>query len=140
MVLYDWQKTEVKKSVHIPNSVQINLSLWKENQNLLVDKNFAYFLQNLLIENSINNLIFFIPNQTALDRIFVKDEYDLKEELSSPNNISGGNQGSVACYLELDKKNKPNTIDGVFNEDKNNWYERARIEFRLASSSLNYNL
>ena len=139
-ILYDWQQTEVGKSVHIPNSVQINLSLWKENQNLLVDKNFAYFLQNLLIENSINNLIFFIPNQAALDRIFVKDEYDLKEELSSPNNISGGNQGSVACYLELDKKNKPNTIDGVFNEDKNNWYERARIEFRLASSSLNYNI
>ena len=139
-ILYDWQKTNAGKSVHIPNSVQLNLSLWKNNKNLLVDKNFAYFLQNLLIENSIDNLIFFIPNQAALDRIFVKDEYDLCEELSSPNNISGGNQGSIACYLELDKKNKPNTVDGFFNDEKNNWQERARIEFRLASSSPNYNI
>ena len=139
-ILYDWQKTNTEKSVHIPNSVKINLSLWREDKNLLVDKNFAYFLQNLLIENSINNLIFFIPNQAALDRIFVKDEYDLCEELSSPNNISGGNQGSIAYYLELDKKNKPNIVDGFFNDEKNNWHERPRIEFRLASSSPNYNI
>jgi hypothetical protein len=84
------------------------------------------------IKKSIVILIFFIPNQAALDRIFVKDEYDLCEELSSPNNISGGNQGSIACYLELDKKNKPNTVDGFFNDEKNNWHEIARIEFRLA--------
>ncbi len=139
-ILYDWQKTEEGKSVHVPNSVQLNLSVWKENKNLLTDKNFAYFLQNLLIENSIKNLIFFIPNQAALDRIFVKDEYDLKEELSSPNNISGGNQGSIACYLELNKKNKPNTIDGFFNDDKSNWHERARIEFRLASATYDYDI
>ena len=42
--------------------------------------------------------------------------------------------------MELDKKNKPNTIEGVFNKDKNNWYKRARIEFRLASSSHDYNI
>jgi len=139
-ILFDWQKTKEGKSVHIPNSVQLNLSLWKDNKNFLVDKDFACLLQNLLIENSINNLIFFIPNQAALDRIFLRNEYDLWEELSSPNDISGGNQGSIGCYLELNKKNQPNTKEGFFNEYKNNWHERARIEFRLASSSLNYNI
>ncbi len=42
--------------------------------------------------------------------------------------------------MELDKKNKPNIVDGFFNDEKNNWHERPRIEFRLASSSPNYNI
>lgn len=143
---YDWQKVK-DLTIHIPNSTQINISLWNQGLNMLANKNYAFFLQNLLIENSINNLIFFIPNQENLDRLFLKEKYSLQEKLMSPNDISGGNQGSIACYLEKNKKNLPNDFD--INVDDLNykildhehkWQKNARIEFRLASASLEYNL
>ena len=150
-IIYNWQKLtsqddQKAKIIHVPNAMQINLSLWQEGYNLLANKNYAYYLQNLLIKNSINNLIFFIPNQLSLDRLFLRNNYDLKDKLMSPQNISGGNQGSIACYLELNKKNLDNKLNTDFtNLDYNiknhqyNWQKYARIEFRLASASLEYN-
>ncbi len=143
---YDWQKVK-DLTIHIPNSTQINISLWNQGLNMLANKNYAFFLQNLLIENSINNLIFFIPNQENLDRLFLKEKYSLQDKLMSPNDISGGNQGSIACYLEKNKKNLPNDFD-ISADDLNyqilnrehKWQKNARIEFRLASASFEYNL
>lgn len=145
-ISYDWQKVEGRK-IHVPNALQINLSLWKEGFNLLSDRNYAIFLQNLLIKNSIGNLIFFIPNQESLDRLLLKEKYLLQDKLMSPHDISGGNQGSIACYLEKNKKNLPNNLDLNFDnlsyktsDHECDWQKNARIEFRLASTSVEYRL
>jgi RNAse (barnase) inhibitor barstar len=114
---------------------------------MLSDKNFAFFLQNSLMRDSVNNLIFFIPNQKSLDRLFLKKDYDLKEKLMSPHEISGGNKGSIACYLDKNKKDLPNDLKLNFDDlhykiadHKYDWQKNARIEFRLASADLEYNL
>ena len=53
----------------------------KKGVNLLADKNFAYLLQNTLITNSIDNLLFFIPDQLSLDRLLVQNNFALTNEL-----------------------------------------------------------
>jgi hypothetical protein len=145
-ISYNWQKLE-DRVIHIPNSIQINISLWKEGFNILANKNYAIFLQNLLIKNSIQNLIFFIPDQKSLDRLFLKEKYSLQDKLISPCDISGGRKGSIACYLEKNKKNLPNVLNIDFDNldykiagHQYTWQKNARIEFRLASASLDYNL
>jgi len=145
-ISYNWQELD-GKLIHVPNAIQINISLWKKGFNMLSDKNFAFFLQNTLIRDSVNNLIFFIPNQKSLDRLFLKEDYDLKEKLMSPHEISGGTKGSIACYLEKDKKDLPNNLklncDNLhykIADHKYDWQKNARIEFRLASADLEYNL
>lgn len=135
------------KVIHIPNAIQVNISLWKEKQNLLANKAFAYHLQNKLIKNSVSNLLFSIPNQRALDRLHLTSSYNLSQELCSPHNISGGHTGSIAYYAETNKKNSPLNPDHIILNQhgkmeffRNNWQEKARIEYRLASSCLDYNI
>ena len=118
----------------MPNAIQLNISLWKEGLNMLANKNFAFFLQNSLIKNSINNLIFFVPNQESLDRLFLKEDYGLQEKLMSPHDISGGNKGSIACYLEKNKKDLPNNLDINFDnlsykvlDHQYDWQKNSRI-------------
>ena len=145
-VIYEWCKSE-DKIIHVPNAIQINISLWKKGLNMLADKNFAFYLQNLLIKNSINNLLFFTPNQESLDRFFLKEKYSLQNELMSPYDISGGTKGSIACYLKKNKKDLPNDLNINFENlnykiayQQKNWQRNSRIEFRLASASLEYNI
>jgi hypothetical protein len=144
---YNWQKDEKGKNIHVPNAIQINVSLWQNGLNLLADKKYAYNLQNLLIKNSVNNLVFFIADQASLDRLLLRNEYNLHDELMSPHDISGGNQGSIAYYAEKNKKNVVNHLDTDFtklkyaiNKSVEDWHKFARIEFRLASSSKAYQL
>jgi hypothetical protein len=145
-ISYKWHELG-GKLIHVPNAMQINISLWKKGFNMLSDKNFAFFLQNSLIRDSVNNLIFFIPNQKSLDRLFLKKDYDLKEQLMSPHEISGGTKGSIACYLEKNKKDLPNNLklncDNLhykIADHKYDWQKNSRVEFRLASADLEYDL
>lgn len=145
-ISYKWQELG-GKLIHVPNAVQINISLWEKGFNMLSDKNFAFFLQNSLMRDSVNNLIFFVPNQKSLDRLFLKKDYDLKEKLMSPHEISGGTKGSIACYLEKNKKDLPNHLKLNYDnlhykiaDHKYDWQKNSRIEFRLASADLEYNL
>lgn len=125
-----------KKEIHVPNSIQVNFSIWRNGKNLFSEKNFAFHIQNMLLIEAKDNLAFFIPDQESLDRIFLVEEFDLHEELSSPTNVSGGHTGSIALYQELNKKGKDNGYrDG---NSKDYWHRNARIEFRLASSSRKY--
>lgn len=152
-VIYNWQQLKFNlhknypRPIHVPNAIQLNISLWQNGKNLCAQENYLNFLQNLLIDNSINNLVFFLPNQAALDRLLIKEQYNLQDKLMSPDDISGGNQGSIAAYLKLNKKNKPNNmpinlenITYQIAPNQANWQKNARIEFRLASSSYDYNL
>ena len=91
--------------------------------------------------------MFFIPNQEALDRLFLRKEHDLAQELMCPDDISGGQQGSVACYREYGKKNQANdkvsdntNCHYLIKKHKHNWQQNCRIEFRLASASPAYNI
>lgn len=143
---YKWQELN-NKLIHVPNAIQLNISLWKEGFNMLANKSFAFFLQNSLIKNSVNNLIFFIPNQESLDRLFLKEDYGLQEKLLSPHDISGGNKGSIACYLEKNKKDLPNNLDINFDnlgykvlDHQYDWQKNSRIEFRLASAGSEYSV
>ncbi len=126
----------IRKEVHVPNSIQVNFSVWRNNKNLFSDANFAFHVQNILMIEARDNLAFFIPDQESLDRIFLAKEFDLHEELSSPTDISGGHTGSIALYQELNKKGKPNGDQNMGSIDY--WHRNARIEFRLASSSKKY--
>ncbi len=65
----------------------------------------------------------------------------------SPHDISGGSNGSIAYYAEHNKKNEQNKLNIDFSKiqyqiktHQDNWHKFARIEFRLASASLQYNL
>lgn len=145
-VNYKWCQLK-DKVIHLPNAVQINISLWKEGFNMLANKNFAFFLQNLLIKHSIDNLIFFLPNQESLDRLFLKEKYNLQDKLMSPSEISGGTKGSIAYYFEKNKKGLPNNLNLNFDDlnykisdQQSDFQKNSRIEFRLASASLEYNL
>ncbi len=130
----DDKSSKNQKEVHVPNSIQVNFSIWRNGKNLFSDKNFAFFIQNMLIFEAQDNLAFFIPDQESLDRIFLAAEFNLHEELSSPTDISGGHTGSIALYQELNKKGKPNGDQ----DSVGYWHQHARIEFRLASSSKKY--
>lgn len=145
-ISYKWQESG-GKLIHVPNAIQINISLWKRGYNIISNKNFAFFLQNSLVRNSVDNLLFFIPNQKSLDRLFLKEEHGLEKKLMSPHDISGGNKGSIACYLEKNKKDLPNNLKLNYDnlnykiaDHQYNWQKNSRIEFRLASADLEYNL
>lgn len=138
---------EEKRAVHIPNAVQLNVSIKNENgDNLIANKKIGELLQHCFLTTSKNCALLYLPEPAAYERILLKTKYGLDDELCSPSNISGGHQGSVALYLEKGKHNQimgehPLVIDRyqqiIRSESK--WQQTARVEHRLGASSELYN-
>jgi hypothetical protein len=135
------------RAVHIPNAVQINVSLQDENgNNLLVAGDFAERLQQRFLQTSLSASLIYLPEEEAFERLALKSKYGLAEELCSPVDISGGHQGSIALYRDIGKHNQKMGVEPLLYDDKNNvlisqdnWHKTARIEHRLGASSKQYN-
>ncbi|NTS76558.1 hypothetical protein HR060_06710 [Catenovulum sp. SM1970] len=136
-----------KQAVHIPNAVQINISVWdKHNNNLVAETELGEYLQHCLLSTSLNNCLLYLPEEDAFKRLNLKSDFDLESELSSPNDISGGHQGSVALYRQLGKHNQVLGEKALLADCNGNvllsefaWQKTARIEHRLGASSHLYN-
>ena len=135
------------RAVHIPNAVQINVSLQNEQgENLLVSGDFAQRLQQRFLQTSLASCLIYLPEEEAFERLALKSKYGLAEELCSPVDISGGHQGSIALYRDIGKHNQKMGVEALIYDDKNNvlisqenWHKTARIEHRLGASSEQYN-
>lgn len=136
-----------QRAVHIPNAVQINVSLQDlSGKNLLVAGDFAERLQQRLLQTSLAACLIYLPEEDAFERLALKSKYGLAAELCSPVDISGGHQGSIALYRDIGKHNQKMGVEPLLYDDKNNvllseenWHKTARIEHRLGASSEQYN-
>jgi hypothetical protein len=138
---------ENKRAVHIPNAIQINISA-KNNagENIIPNHYFGEYLQQCFLATSRNCCLLYMPEEDAFERLVLKSKYGLANELCSPNDISGGHQGSIALYKKWGKHNqkmglKPLVVD-QHNQpliEQHQWHETARVEHRLGASSIHYN-
>ncbi|MCJ8319107.1 MAG: hypothetical protein MJK12_05710 [Colwellia sp.] len=134
------------RAVHIPNAVQINVSVVNENnENIVANTLFGDHLQYAFMQSSLGCCLLYLPEEEAFERLALKTRYGLAQELCSPVNISGGHQGSIALYKKIGKHNQPMGIKTLLVDQYNNalvseynWQETARIEHRLGASSLRY--
>ena len=135
------------RQIHIPNAIQINLSVSdKKGRNLIAQGPLGEHIQLSLMNRSRGCCLLYLPEQDAFERLKLKSVYGLEDELCSPNDISGGHQGSIALYRQLGKHNQKlgqePLIVNHFNEvivSSDNWQKTARIEHRLGASSKHYN-
>ena len=135
------------RAVHIPNAVQINVSVQDlKGNNLLIYGDFAENLQRQFLRTSLACCLIYLPEEEAFERLALKSKYGLAEELCSPVDISGGHQGSIALYRDIGKHNQKMGVEPLLYDDKNNvlvseenWHKTARIEHRLGASSEHYN-
>ena len=135
------------RAVHIPNAIQINVSvLNKQGVNIIPDGGFGEFLQQCFLQTSKTCSLLYLPEEDAFERFKLTSYYGLAQELCSPCDISGGHQGSVALYKEVGKHNQLMGEEHLFFDQHNNalltqhnWQKTARIEHRLGASSLAYN-
>jgi len=135
------------RAVHIPNAVQINVSVADlKGKNLLVSGDFAERLQQSLLQTSLACCLIYLPEEEAFERLTLKSKYGLAAELCSPVDISGGHQGSIALYRDIGKHNQKMGVEPLLYDSKNNvivsqdnWHKTARIEHRLGASSQHYN-
>ena len=139
--------TNDTRAVHIPNAVQLNVSvLDKKGRNLIAFESFGEYLQGCFLRTSLECSLLYLPEEAAFERLALKTKYGLAKELCSPIDISGGHQGSIALYKELGKHNQNMGEEPLFYDRHNNvlsvkqdWQKTARIEHRLGASSLQYN-
>lgn len=139
--------TQGERAVHIPNAIQVNLSVKNSDGiNLIAEDLLGEYLQQLLIENSLACSLLFLPDEASFERLALKTKYGLNDELCSPNDISGGHQGSIALYRKIGKHNqalgvKPLVLsankEALITEQ--DWQLTARVEHRLGAASLAYN-
>ena len=139
--------TNMQRAVHIPNAIQVNVSvLDRQGNNLVAQDNFGEVLQRCFLNTSLANSLIYMPEPDAFERLALKDKYGLAQELCSPTDISGGHQGSVALYKERGKHNQPMGMEVLLYDQHNealvseqNWQKTARVEHRLGSASTDYN-
>lgn len=137
----------LNKSIHIPNAIQINVSVSDEHgQNLVANTSLGECLQQCFINSSFACALLFLPEHDAYERLTLKSKYGLTDELCSPTDISGGHQGSIALYRQYGKHNQILGEDVLIVNHLNeplvkqvDWQKTARIEHRLGASSLHYN-
>jgi hypothetical protein len=142
MVLLGHQKS----LIHLPNSIQVSISASLPNgSNALPDKDLGEILQNCLLQTTRNCSLLFCPEEESFQRLSLKSKYDLANELSSPDNISGGRKGSVAYYKKLGKHDQelgkiPRLYDprGKAIVYDINWEKQSRVEHRIGSASKHY--
>ena len=139
--------THEKRAVHIPNAIQMNISaLDKNGKNIIPHKQFGELLQQCFLHSSLPCCLLYMPEEEAFERLNLRDKYGLFEELCSPNDISGGHQGSIALYKEVGKHNQPMGEEPLLYDHNNkvmvstyDWQKTARVEHRLGASSVHYN-
>lgn len=139
--------THDTRAVHIPNAVQLNVSVLDNNGNNLIAKDgFGEYLQYCFLNTSLECCLLYLPEEAAFERLSLKTRYGLEQELCSPVDISGGHQGSVALYKKLGKHNQNMGEEPLLYDKHNqilsvqqNWQKTARIEHRLGASSMDYN-
>ncbi|XQW84392.1 hypothetical protein ACOYR1_14805 [Thalassotalea piscium] len=137
----------LNKAIHIPNAIQINVSISDDNgENLVANSLLGEYIQQCFIETSYANAILFLPEQDAYERLRLKADFGLNDELCSPTDISGGHQGSIALYRQYGKHNQILGENVLIVNHLNeplvkhiNWQKEARVEHRLGASSLHYN-
>lgn len=133
--------------VHVPNSIQINVSaLNAQNENAIPIGRLGEDLQNCFLKTSRECCLLYSPETEAFERLGLKKNYGLEKELSSPHDISGGHQGSIAFYKEIGKHNqKLGEKSIVYSENGEeimvtfDWKPLSRVEHRLGSASIHYN-
>lgn len=136
-----------KRSVHIPNAIQMNVSVENENgENLFAQQGLGEWVQQQFLENSYRNCILFLPEEDAFKRLALRQDYDLDAELSSPVILSGGHQGSIALYKEIGKHNQAMGLEPLFYAADDSvlhytgdWRKTARVEHRIGATSKKYN-
>jgi hypothetical protein len=135
-----------KRPVHIPNAVQINISADKNGNNVIPYEGFGERLQQKLLDTSYQCCLLYLPEQEGFERLRLKDDFDLDAELSSPHELSGGHQGSIALYKDVGKHNQPMGINPLLLDHRHqviastqDWQSLSRIEHRLGASSERYN-
>ncbi|WP_448211264.1 hypothetical protein [Colwellia sp. MEBiC06753] len=139
--------THNRRAVHIPNAIQINVSvLDSDGNNLVAIGNFGELLQRCFLDTSLDNCLLYLPEPEAFERLALKTRYGLAQELCSPVDISGGHQGSIALYKQQGKHNQLMGVDVMLVDQHNqplithhNWQKTARVEHRLGASSRYYN-
>ncbi len=139
--------TNDTRAVHIPNAVQLNVSvLDHRGDNLIAKEGFGEYLQNCFLRTSLECCLLYLPEEAAFERLALKTRYGLAQELCSPVDISGGHQGSIALYKKLGKHNQNMGEEPLLYDSHNNvlsvqqnWQKTARIEHRLGAASIHYN-
>jgi len=139
--------TNNTRAVHIPNAVQLNVSvLDSKGNNLIAKEGFGEYLQYCFLRTSKECCLLYLPEEAAFERLELKTRYGLAKELCSPVDISGGHQGSIALYKKLGKHNQYMGVEPLLYGSNNkvlsvqqNWQKTARIEHRLGASSIHYN-
>lgn len=139
--------THDSRAVHIPNAVQLNVSvLDAKGNNLIAKEGFGEYLQYCFLRTSLECCLLYLPEEAAFERLALKTRYGLSQELCSPVDISGGHQGSVALYKKLGKHNQKMGEEPFLYDKYNkvlsvqqNWQKTARIEHRLGAASIDYN-
>jgi hypothetical protein len=140
--------THDNRSVHIPNAIQLNISLSDitNGLNLVAEGEFALHLQNSLLKTSLACGLLYLPEEEAFERFSLKTKYGLADELCSPDDISGGYQGSIALYRQVGKHNQKMGEKALFYNQQQqaliseyHWQKTARIEHRLGAASQLYN-
>ena len=139
--------TNDTRSVHIPNAVQLNVSVLDRNgNNLIAEEGFGEYLQHCFLRTSLACCLLYLPEEAAFERLALKTRYGLAQELCSPVDISGGHQGSIALYKKLGKHNQNMGEEPLLYDRHNNilsvqqnWQKTARIEHRLGAASIHYN-
>lgn len=137
----------LNKAIHIPNAIQINVSISDDkNNNLVATSSLGECLQQSFINTSLNCALLYLPEHDAFERLKLKSDYGLNDELCSPIDISGGHQGSIALYREYGKHNQMLGEDVLIVNHLNeplvkqvNWQKTARLEHRLGAASIHYN-
>lgn len=133
-------------TVHVPNAIQINVSVDDHNgNNLMPDSGIGEWLQYQLLQTSYANCLLYLPEADAYERLALRTVYGLDTELSSPWELSGGYQGSIALYKEKGKHDQPMGVKtlllGPDSEpliSEENWRETCRVEHRLGATSEKY--
>jgi len=139
--------THDTRAVHIPNAIQLNVSVLNDKgKNLIAVDGFGEYLQYCFLRTSLQCCLLYLPEEAAFERLALKTQYGLAQELCSPVDISGGHQGSVALYKKVGKHNQKMGEEPLLYDEYNkvlsvqrNWQKTARIEHRLGASSIDYN-
>lgn len=134
------------RAVHIPNAIQLNVSVVnQQGENLFAQNGLGEWVQYELLVNSLACCLLFLPEEDAFKRLALKQDYGLDAELSSPVLLSGGHQGSVALYKEKGKHNQLMGLEPLFFAKDNSvlhyagdWRKTARVEHRIGATSKNY--
>lgn len=135
-----------RRSVHIPNAIQINVSVQnQQGVNLIPTSTLGEWLQHQLLQTSLACCLLFLPEEDAFKRLTLRSDYGLDAELSSPFVLSGGHQGSIALYKQWGKHNQAMGREPfIYGSDKTvlsysiDWQKSSRVEHRIGATSKNY--